>query len=509
MRRVDKGGGGQVFFTYDASGQRVRKVWEHGVVEERIYLGGFEIYRKRLTVGGAVDLERETLHVMDDQRRVAMVETKTRESGAALGTADTRWRFQLDNHLGSAMLELDQAGNVISYEEYHPYGSTAFSATSASSEVSAKRYRYTGKERDEETGLYYHGARYYAPWLGRWTAADPAAIQTPGRVDIAAYTYVRSNPFKFVDDTGHEEKTSRAAATPAPVPGPGFPPSGPAPIAPSPQKPPPPPEEKVQRFTYMVGKREVEGFIVPGRSKDVALIYGGIHGDERAAKEVGRRIVNELTKEGAEKPEFTVVVVPDIFGGGQQTRNLKGERDPNRSFPAPGTALPTDDTIARDALGRPLPEAIKALVALREQHKPERILQLHGIRVAPGGVAGAGITTDPRNQGVDATQKQQDIKVASDMAHVAEQEGARVGGNKLGQKGETFIYPTQQAAHQPGVTGGMYFSTASPAAPAANVVLIETHNNELPDELAGPRRAAREKELDAFTKAVLLVFLQR
>ena len=37
MRRVDKGGGGQVFFTYDASGQRVRKVWEHGIVEERIY----------------------------------------------------------------------------------------------------------------------------------------------------------------------------------------------------------------------------------------------------------------------------------------------------------------------------------------------------------------------------------------------------------------------------------------------------------------------------------------
>jgi hypothetical protein len=56
-----------VFFNYDASGQRVRKVWEHGTVEERIYLGGFEIYRKRLTLSGAVDLERETLHVMDDR----------------------------------------------------------------------------------------------------------------------------------------------------------------------------------------------------------------------------------------------------------------------------------------------------------------------------------------------------------------------------------------------------------------------------------------------------------
>jgi RHS repeat-associated protein len=61
----------------------------------------------------------------------------------------------------------------ILYEEYHPYGTSAYRSFQ-SSEVSAKRYRYTGKERDEETSLYYHGARYYAPWLGRWTQADPA-----------------------------------------------------------------------------------------------------------------------------------------------------------------------------------------------------------------------------------------------------------------------------------------------------------------------------------------------
>jgi len=39
--------------------------------------------------------------------------------------------------------------------------------------AAAKRYRYEGKERDEESGLYYHGARYYMPWLCRWTAVDP------------------------------------------------------------------------------------------------------------------------------------------------------------------------------------------------------------------------------------------------------------------------------------------------------------------------------------------------
>ncbi len=65
---------------------------------------------------------------------------------------------------------------VISYEEYYPYGSTSYQAGRSVAEVSLKRYRYTGKEKDEETGFYYHGARYYAPWLGRWTSCDPAGL---------------------------------------------------------------------------------------------------------------------------------------------------------------------------------------------------------------------------------------------------------------------------------------------------------------------------------------------
>ena len=39
-----------------------------------------------------------------------------------------------------------------------------------------KRYRYTGKENDKETGFYYYGARYYAPWLARWTSCDPSGL---------------------------------------------------------------------------------------------------------------------------------------------------------------------------------------------------------------------------------------------------------------------------------------------------------------------------------------------
>ena len=81
LRQTDLGGGGAAFYVYDASGQRVRKVWEKspGLTEERIYLGGFEIFRKHGGPIGAntATLERETLHVMDDKQRIALVETRT------------------------------------------------------------------------------------------------------------------------------------------------------------------------------------------------------------------------------------------------------------------------------------------------------------------------------------------------------------------------------------------------------------------------------------------------
>jgi RHS repeat-associated protein len=168
--------------------------------DERIYLGGFEIYREYDGAGASVSLERETLQVIDDKQRIAMVETKTVENGAPINDPIPLQRYQLSNHLGSASLELDQNGALISYEEYHPYGTTAYQAMNSAAEVSLKRYRYTGKERDEETGLYYHGARYYICWLGRWTSTDPAMMVDGPNL----YNYVRGNPVRWTDPTGSQ-----------------------------------------------------------------------------------------------------------------------------------------------------------------------------------------------------------------------------------------------------------------------------------------------------------------
>src|SRR4030095_1901781 len=99
----------RTYYVYDSTGQRVRKVTERqngSVKDERIYLGGLEYYRA-YTGSGALDLERETLHVMDGQQRIALVETKTRENGVAIAAPQPVVRYQLGNHLGSATLELD------------------------------------------------------------------------------------------------------------------------------------------------------------------------------------------------------------------------------------------------------------------------------------------------------------------------------------------------------------------------------------------------------------------
>jgi RHS repeat-associated protein len=197
LERVDRGPSDRTWYAYDGGGERVRKVRDRdGAVEERLYLGGFEVFRRR--VNGTLRLQRETLHVMDGEDRLALVETKTVDVDRAVGLPEQRTRYQHENHLGSAVLELDEAARVIGYEEYYPYGSTAYQSVPADAQVPAKRYRYTGQEKDDETGFTYHGARYYAPWLGRWTAVDPE-----GMVDgTNPYVYCRDQPVGLTDSTG-------------------------------------------------------------------------------------------------------------------------------------------------------------------------------------------------------------------------------------------------------------------------------------------------------------------
>ncbi|NUO08872.1 MAG: VCBS repeat-containing protein [Candidatus Brocadia sp.] len=176
QKRIDGGTPETTYYQYDGQGHRIRKITENQAdagntptkKEERIYIAGYELYKKHS--GADVGLERISLSLMDGGHRFVMIETRNDVDD---GTEKLLVRYQLHNHLGSAGLELDHTAQVISYEEYHPYGTTAYQAKNSAIKSAAKRYRYTGMERDEESGLEYHSARYYVPWLGRWLSCDP------------------------------------------------------------------------------------------------------------------------------------------------------------------------------------------------------------------------------------------------------------------------------------------------------------------------------------------------
>jgi len=177
---------------YDAQGNRTRKVVEKGnIIETRYYINGYELFRKE--VNGSLETERTTINVADDEKVFLRIEQETGQSEVI--------RYQYDNHLGSACLELDELGQIISYEEYHPFGTTSYRSGRSEVEVSLKRYKYCGKERDEETGLYYYGMRYYAAWICRFVSVDPLQFEYP---ELTPFQYSNNNPVTMIDLDGAE-----------------------------------------------------------------------------------------------------------------------------------------------------------------------------------------------------------------------------------------------------------------------------------------------------------------
>ncbi|HEY3437350.1 MAG TPA: SpvB/TcaC N-terminal domain-containing protein [Actinotalea sp.] len=211
-QRVVTGTPETTWYVYDGDGIRVRKVTDSSAAAdvdpvrrfERYSFEGVEIQRDH-DGGGAVQAEHRTVHVLDDTGLVALIETDT--SPGAVSPPLTR--YQSINHLGSTSLETDSAAAVISYEEFHPFGTTAYQAVDKAIAAAAKRFRYTGMERDDESGLEYHQARYYVPWLGRWTSPDLHADQLDGN----RYAYVKNNPTANRDSNGKYEEPVHGAAT--------------------------------------------------------------------------------------------------------------------------------------------------------------------------------------------------------------------------------------------------------------------------------------------------------
>src|SRR5690554_3921290 len=101
------------------------------------------------------------------------------------------------DHLGSSTQITDMGQHVIHHIEYMPTGEQFLEQR----DYWHTPYRFNGKELDEETGLYYYGARYYTPELGIWLSVDPLSDKYPS---LSPFMYCAGNPVVLVDPDGRE-----------------------------------------------------------------------------------------------------------------------------------------------------------------------------------------------------------------------------------------------------------------------------------------------------------------
>ena len=107
------------------------------------------------------------------------------------------YMFFIKDHLGSVRAVVSETGEVLQTNEFYPYGDLFSSAGTA--DTNGNRYRFTGKELGDETGLYDFSARFLQTSLGRFTTIDPLAEKYPS---ISPYAYCNGNPVNFVDPDG-------------------------------------------------------------------------------------------------------------------------------------------------------------------------------------------------------------------------------------------------------------------------------------------------------------------
>jgi len=100
------------------------------------------------------------------------------------------------DHLGSTSLITDLDGNVVQHVEYVPYGEVFIEERNNTWNTP---YLFNAKELDEETGLYYYGARYYEPRISLWLTTD---LSQEKYSNVSTYSYTHSNPINLIDPDG-------------------------------------------------------------------------------------------------------------------------------------------------------------------------------------------------------------------------------------------------------------------------------------------------------------------
>ncbi len=206
-----------VEYVYGEDNQRAVKSSDSG---ETLYFNNFWTWSNNSTVYNG---ERTSKHLFLGSERIVTKLNSANHPTYSEESASTYYYHS--DHLGSASVISDNDGREYERIEYTPYGEVWIDKSAATYKTP---YRFTGKERDEETGLYYYGARYLDPMYSRWLSTDPALgdyipqapindeakkhnQNLPGmggvfnHINGNLYHYAGNNPVKYTDPDGREE----------------------------------------------------------------------------------------------------------------------------------------------------------------------------------------------------------------------------------------------------------------------------------------------------------------
>ena len=212
-----------VHYRYGDDGQRALKYTDEGRSETLYFNNFFTIHIPTQDQNNPQGL-RVHKHIFVGNSRLVTAMTHTDNSGDNEEQKAKRYYYHSD-HLGSAQFVTDWKGRQYEHIEYTPYGELWIEEVAAG--LDKLPFRFTGKELDEETGLYYYGARYLDPKYSRWLSGDPALNDyipqapvndeakkhnenLPGMggvfntVNLHVYHYAGNNPIKYVDPDGEK-----------------------------------------------------------------------------------------------------------------------------------------------------------------------------------------------------------------------------------------------------------------------------------------------------------------
>lgn len=339
--------GRSTYFLYDDAGERVLKRGQHGETfyinrfysirngelgTKSIYAGNTRIVSKLVktpntTTDNTATTTNSTtpgINGLDNGQGKKLGIIRRLDNGTSTTTVilppeEKDQFFYHGDHLGSSNMITDSHGAIYQHLEYFPYGET-WIEEGGSYGGNTPGYKFTGKELDPETGLYYFGARYYEPVISRWISADPILGKylpsgnkdkdknLPGMggvfnaFNLSLFGYSHHNPVTFLDPDGNE-----------------------------------PGEKRIIDFKVSLG--------LQGKVK--VNIFKAVHGELEV--NFGR---NELSLSKGKTVSETYSAQVSIFGkgiGGKMERSAEGNSEP-ASFDMAGRVLPGSGKSITDML---------------------------------------------------------------------------------------------------------------------------------------------------------------